>query len=46
VLVYGESLPPSRTLVFGLIWAGLALYALDAARPRPVSAHQPEDRPA
>ncbi|TNC16386.1 EamA family transporter RarD [Methylobacterium terricola] len=34
VLVYGEALPPSRALVFGLIWAGLALYALDAARPR------------
>ncbi|AWB23324.1 EamA family transporter RarD [Methylobacterium currus] len=43
VLVYGESLPPSRALVFGLIWAGLALYALDAARPRPVVARQPED---
>lgn len=46
VLVYGESLPPSRALVFGLIWAGLALYALDAARPRPVSAPRPGDRPA
>ncbi|KMO33470.1 chloramphenical resistance permease RarD [Methylobacterium tarhaniae] len=48
VLVYGESLPPSRVLVFGLIWAGLALYALDAARPRPrpVAAQAPGDRPA
>lgn len=46
VLVYGESLPPSRALVFGLIWAGLALYALDAARPRPVAAHRPGDKPA
>lgn len=43
VLVYGESLPPSRALVFGLIWAGLALYALDAVRPRPVAAQRPED---
>ncbi|KMO36190.1 EamA family transporter RarD [Methylobacterium aquaticum] len=46
VLVYGEKLPPSRALVFGLIWAGLALYALDAARPRSVAARAPEDRPA
>ncbi|SFU93773.1 chloramphenicol-sensitive protein RarD [Methylobacterium sp. 174MFSha1.1] len=46
VLVYGESLPPSRALVFGLIWAGLALYALDAARRRPVAAHLPADEPA
>lgn len=44
VLVYGESLPPSRALVFGLIWAGLALYAIDAARPRRAVA--PEDTPA
>ncbi|AWN51013.1 EamA family transporter RarD [Methylobacterium sp. 17Sr1-1] len=46
VLVYGESLPPSRALVFGLIWAGLALYALDVARPRSVAAHRPGDEPA
>ncbi|MFH6783058.1 MULTISPECIES: EamA family transporter RarD [Methylobacterium] len=46
VLAYGESLPPSRAMVFGLIWAGLALYALDAARPRPVAARAPKDRPA
>ncbi len=46
VLVYGESLPLSRVLVFGLIWAGLALYALDAARPRRVVAPAPENRPA
>ncbi|MET7245386.1 EamA family transporter RarD [Methylobacterium sp. EM32] len=46
VLIYGESLPPSQALVFGLIWAGLALYAVDAARPRPVAAHRPGDKPA
>ncbi|TGE01336.1 EamA family transporter RarD [Methylobacterium nonmethylotrophicum] len=37
VLVYGEALPASRMLVFGLIWAALALYAVDAARPRPAA---------
>ncbi|KMO19705.1 EamA family transporter RarD [Methylobacterium platani] len=46
VLAYGESLPPSRALVFGLIWAGLALYALDAARPRPVALGASTDSPA
>jgi chloramphenicol-sensitive protein RarD len=50
VVVYGESLPPSRALVFGLIWAALALYAFDAARPRRAAtlarAPGPEDRPA
>ncbi len=46
VLAYGERLPPSRALVFGLIWAGLALYAVDAARPRRGVAPAPEDKPA
>ncbi|SEP45076.1 chloramphenicol-sensitive protein RarD [Methylobacterium sp. ap11] len=46
VFAFGESLPLSRVLVFGLIWAGLALYALDAARPRPAIVRAPEDRPA
>ncbi|AWN47667.1 EamA family transporter RarD [Methylobacterium terrae] len=45
VLAYGESLPLSRALVFGLIWAGLALYALDAARPRPAAAPAREPVP-
>jgi len=46
VLVYGEALPPSRALVFGLIWTGLALYAFDAARPRRRAVPAPEDKPA
>ena len=46
VFAFGESLPLSRLLVFGLIWAGLALYAFDAARPRPAVVRAPEDSPA
>ncbi len=46
VFAFGESLPLSRLLVFGLIWAGLALYAFDAARPRPSVVRAPEDSPA
>ncbi len=41
VFAFGESLPLSRLLVFGLIWAGLALYAFDAARPRPAVVRAP-----
>ncbi|BAQ47035.1 MULTISPECIES: EamA family transporter RarD [Methylobacterium] len=46
VFAFGESLPLSRLLVFGLIWAGLALYAFDAARPRPAVVRASEDSPA
>jgi chloramphenicol-sensitive protein RarD len=31
VFVYHEAFPPERLLAFGLIWAGLALYAADSA---------------
>ena len=34
VLVYGERLEPHRAAMFGLIWAALALYTVDALRGR------------
>jgi chloramphenicol-sensitive protein RarD len=32
VLVYGEAFSPSSVVVFARIWAGLAIYSLDALR--------------
>jgi chloramphenicol-sensitive protein RarD len=34
VFVYGEPMTPGRMISFGLIWAALAIYSIDAARPR------------